>query len=396
MGRSRALALATAILAAAALSLQAQDSGANVGIVIPSARAAALGGTHAALADDITALFANPAGFRSAGPELAISEVTIGLAGPVFSIADLIVQAVSYGTPPLELIQRREVQKLLNGMHTAATLNGPLSFGYVGDGLGFGIFNSTGLQLETLGALPMVTAALREDLVFAAGYSFGIPLPEVLASTLDLGFLLKASLRGTIRLKESIIEMISLFEAPSVDILYGQPFQMDVRIGLDAGILYSFNKLISLGVVGRNLYAPSIQNSYSTLQSFFDGAAPVMADFLAPIDLSVGLLFSPNLGPLEPYVGGLKIALDYADILDFLTHPSTATNPVLHASLGAEIVLLDILSLRGGFGQGYFSAGLGLDLSIFRLSLSMFGSELSSEPGLRPVYNLILGLEFRY
>jgi hypothetical protein len=55
-----------------------------------------------------------------------------------------------------------------------------------------------------------------------------------------------------------------------------------------------------------------------------------------------------------------------------------------------------VLFRSAGFNEGYFSAGLGLDLTIFRLSLTMFGSELSTEPGLRPVYNLILGLEFRY
>jgi hypothetical protein len=61
-----------------------------------------------------------------------------------------------------------------------------------------------------------------------------------------------------------------------------------------------------------------------------------------------------------------------------------------------EVVMLQILALRAGFNEGYFSAGLGLNLTFFSLNLTMFGSELSTEPGLRPVYNLLLGLEFRY
>ena len=67
----------------------------------------------------------------------------------------------------------------------------------------------------------------------------------------------------------------------------------------------------------------------------------------------------------------------------------------LHVGLGAELVLLDILSFRGGFNQGLFAAGLGMDLTVFQLSFSMFGNELSGEPGVRPIYNILLGLDFR-
>ena len=61
---------------------------------------------------------------------------------------------------------------------------------------------------------------------------------------------------------------------------------------------------------------------------------------------------------------------------------------------GGELVLLDVLSVRGGFAQGLFSAGLGLELSRFALDLAVFGAELSPEPGLRPVFNVVLGVRF--
>ena len=37
---------------------------------------------------------------------------------------------------------------------------------------------------------------------------------------------------------------------------------------------------------------------------------------------------------------------------------------------------------------------LGLDLSVLTLNLSMFGAELSPEPGLRSVFNFVLGVRF--
>ena len=57
-------------------------------------------------------------------------------------------------------------------------------------------------------------------------------------------------------------------------------------------------------------------------------------------------------------------------------------------------MLLDILALRGGFYQTLFSAGLGLDLSVITFNLSVYGRELSPEPGLQPVYNLLLSLQY--
>ena len=167
-------------------------------------------------------------------------------------------------------------------------------------------------------------------------------------------------------------------------------------IGVDLGVRYSWNDTIALGVVARNLYAPALINSYATFSSFTQGATPTMSFGIVPLDLSAGIAYTPNLGALEPYLGGLKVLLDYNDILDFLTHPDTASNPVLHVGLGVEVQLLQILALRVGFDEGYFSAGAGLNLGVFRLNLTMYGSELSLEPGLRPAYNLILGLEFRY
>ncbi|MCF7951454.1 MAG: hypothetical protein K9L57_07460, partial [Spirochaetaceae bacterium] len=85
----------------------------------------------------------------------------------------------------------------------------------------------------------------------------------------------------------------------------------------------------------------------------------------------------------------------YKDIFDFWLYPELANNPILHLGLGAEITVLEILDVRMGLSQGLPAAGIGLDLHYFRLNASMFGTERSTEPGLAPVYNLQLGLEFR-
>ena len=389
MHRPRLALIAALMLASGALV----SAGSFVfpGVEFPSARLDAMGGVHVALADDISTLFSNPAGFRQAGPQLAISELTMNLSGPVFSIADLMLR-VSNGESPTTLLSDPKVQTLLTSLHASAGLNGPISFGYVGNGLGFGFFDSTDVTFETAGTLPTITTTVNENLMFVGGYAFAIPLPPSLLSTLDLGVSLKVSAQGSVVSDQAISTLLS---SPNISFLTNAPFDMFVGFGVDAGILYTWNKTISVGIVGRNLYAPVMQNHYTRLTSF-GGSAPTVSYGYTPLNLSAGILFSPGLGLLERYVTNLKLMLDYSDILDFVTHSATATNPVLHIGLGAEVVVLQILALRAGFNEGYFSAGLGLNLTYFSLNLTMFGSELSTEPGLHPVYNLLVGLVFRY
>lgn len=49
-----------------------------------------------------------------------------------------------------------------------------------------------------------------------------------------------------------------------------------------------------------------------------------------------------------------------------------------------------------GIKECYPSAGVGLDLSIVNLDVSIFGSELGLQPGSVPQYNMALSLSFDY
>jgi hypothetical protein len=387
-----AVALACAVISPAALPAGSFLFDATQ---FPSARMSALGGTHAALADDISVLLSNPGGFRSAGPQLSVAELTTNLSGPIFSIADVAFR-IAGSASPSSLLLEPEVQKLLTSLYAGATINGPLALAYIGNGLGFGFFNSTSASFSTQGTVPTVTTTMKEDLLFIAGYGFRIPLPDKSLSTLDVGFSVKGFTRAGIQWSESILSFFSLFTSPSSGGLTGQPFTLDLGFGLDVGALYNWNSFISVGLAARNVFSPVVRSAYTSLDAFSSGGTPTMSNGNAPLDLSLGLLLTPRLGFLENYLSNPKIMLDYGDIIDFWTHPDTASNPILHVGLGVEVTLLDVLALRGGFGDGYFSAGAGINLTAFRLDLTMFGRELSTQPGLRPSYNLIMSTTFRY
>ncbi len=359
-----------------------------------SGRISAIGGPHVAAGDDLTTLFLNPAGFRSADPELSLAEITISAAGPIFTIGNLI-QSVLSGADIATLMSTPWVLDLITGLHAGTVLNGPISFGYVGNGLGFGIFNTTGLTFDTVGTIPTVSTVMSENLTFLGGYAFRVPIPEEAGMKLDLGLMLKAFVQGEVNFSASILSLLGLLGDPSIDTILSQPFDLVVGAGLDVGIRYSIADVITFGIVGRNLPTFTMRSPYASVNSFMAGGTAVPVTGYVPIDLSGGIMFSPSLGFFDRFISGVKIFLDYSDILDFVTHPDTARNPFLHIGAGAEITLLEIMALRGGFYDGYFSAGFGLDLSIVRIDLSMFGRELSGEPGVLPSYNVLLGLLFR-
>ena len=261
----------------------------------PSARSEAMGGMHVALADDISTLLSNPAGFRSAGPEFSVTELTANVTGPVFSIADVVMSLLKNANP-LTLLTDPSTASLFTSLYTQALLNGPISFGYVGDGLGFGFFNTTGVTFSTQGTVPTLTAGLHEDLLFVGGYAFRIPLPDVMRSTLDLGVSVKAFARGGEEFSESILDIFSLLTSGDFTALLNKPFYVDVGFGVDSGILYSWNKTISIGIVGKDLYAPVVRNTYSSITAFGSGASATQTYGSAPINLSAGILFSPGSG----------------------------------------------------------------------------------------------------
>ncbi|MFP4562217.1 MAG: hypothetical protein ACLFRY_02800 [Spirochaetia bacterium] len=370
--------------------VQSQES-----VTVPSARTAAIGGVHAALADDLTTLFSNPAGFVSAGPQLAIAELTIGLQGPIFDIANLGVQAAS-GTDLTALFATPEVQDLLQGLYASMNLLGPLSFGYVGKGLGLGFFNTTGITFANSSPLTM-SVSLSEKIILKGGYSFRIPLPEESDHTLDVGVLLKGFLEGRSDFDRSFLQLPDLFSTFSLDTFANEPFRFITGIGFDLGVRYSWRDILTVGLAGIDVFSPTIINSYTTMNGFLQASeTPTQSNGLVPFKLNAGVMYTPELAGTRKIISDLKVMLDYRDIFDFLVHPGTARNPLLHIGLGVEFRLLEILSIRAGLNEGLPAAGLGLDLHFFTLNAAMFGAELGSEPGMRSVYNIMIGFEFRY
>ena len=363
-------------------------------VSVPNARDAALGGPHIALAGGFQTLFSNPAGLIDVEPQFSFSELTFRFAGPVFSLSSVVIQGI--GGDFATLLASPSVQTLLSSIYANLSLTGPLYFGYAGAGLGFAVLNDSEVLFQSVGATG-IEARLSERFFLTAGYGIGIPLPESWNSSLSLGFGLKGFVRGDAIVSTSLLGLPTLVESIDLALLTGSPFEMISGIGIDAGVSYRWRDILGVAVTADDLYTPTAVLSYDTLGGFLDSSIDPGAPAYSVMaqDITVGLAYTPDLGTFERYVQNLSLMLDYRDIFDFWIDPATAENIILKFGVGVEATFLQVLSIRAGFGDGLFAAGLGIDMSIVQLSAAMYGTELSMEPGLRPVYNLIFGLEFR-
>ena len=377
-----ALFLAVSFIAGSLVHAQSVDP-----FTVPFAREISVGGKHAALADDFSVLLSNPAGLAVAEPTLYASRLALTTSGPIFDIANLMTGGGDIMTALGDLLAKYDYK-----LYTAFDLSGPLSFGYVGEGLGFGLFNKTSFALNSA-SVSAIRVTATEELLLTGGYAYSFDLGG--GHALSLGLLAKGFVRGQIEAKDTLLGIQSILSNPAS--LLGQPFVLTTGIGLDAGIRWDWERQVSAGLVCRDAYSPALVSEYTSAMDFVANPATALSgstrSTIRP-DLAVGAAWSPELGRLGRYIDGLVVTLDYVDILD-LARP-VPRNAILNLGLGVEVRMLEILSVRLGFREALLAAGLGFDLGAFSLNAAAWGDELGIEPGARPVYNLLLSFDFAY
>lgn len=348
--------------------------------VMPSARFSGLGGNHVALTDDFYSLFSNPAAFVGVEEEYSLAEISLSAYGPVFELLDLIIG--SAGSP-----ENVDLSGIIGARGFAAgfDIGGPLALGWVGRGLGLGIFSRMKADAVVNGLI--LRPAVFGEILVLGGYSFRVL--DIQDHVLDAGFLGKGFFRGRMLLNTPIFNAEELFDDP-----LGKPYYSYLGLGLDLGIKYTFAENLSAALAFFDAYSPVLVSAFSSYNAFQDREVPVRSYETVGPRLDFGLTYRIQSPFLERYISGFSVMADYRNFLDLLS--LIPRNPVLNVSLGAELVILDALSLRIGISDALPAAGFGLNLSFMKLDCSIHGKELGLDPGIQPVYALDLGLLFRY
>jgi len=358
---------------------------------LPAAVTTAQGGLHAAVPGSFDAFFTNPGGFVLEQSSWGIGNVTINLSGPVFDLLGLLPGLIE-GSAELTTILPALMDS--NGrLYAAADIAGPLAFGFVGNGLGFGFFNRTLVEVN-VSSLLFAGLTVREELLFAGGYARKFSLGS--GQTVEIGIMPKGFVRAEMVASGNLLEIAALLEAPE-SLMSAHPFSMISGAGVDVGLTWRYDSRLALALVCRDAFTPALKTTYSSLEAFLDGSAAdtkVSQAALVPADLSVGFYQVINSRLLTRLGVKWEWMADYKDIFNLFK--PVPRHVLLNLGIGTRLTFLDIVQISFGINDTLPSFGFELDLKATKVSVSMYGRELGLDPGVRPVYNLLVGLSFVY
>ncbi|MDC7126613.1 MAG: hypothetical protein PQJ46_13670 [Spirochaetales bacterium] len=342
--------------------------------------------------DGIECLFSNPAAFRANDSGFTFADLTIQLEGQILNLISLLSVGINEGDFS-SLLSSSTTAEIFNDLYAGVTVTGPLCLGYVKNGFGFGVFNTTKAVFEEIDSLSL-GVSLCENIYLASGYAFRIPFSKDEAHALDIGFMGKVGVLGEVNLEQSLFELPSLSTELDSTILLLSPFDLTAVLGVDVGVMYHCCDFFTAAISFQDCFSPGVTFSYETgINGLFSSDAPNISLGIIPFKLNTGVEYSPDVSSTRNIISALTVKLAYDDIFEFV-YSSEITNWLLHIKTGIEITLLEVLELRAGIYEGLFHMGVGIDLTFFKIDVALFGREVSSQPDGNPVYNMIIGLKF--
>jgi hypothetical protein len=382
---------------------------------VPSPIALGMGDAAVAFPSPTTAFFYNPAHLATTGGPRPRFEVSLqpGVTRPAVLgdhyafLRDRFLPALRE-ISSLSAAQRRALYDEAVALGQARTsggldgqASGRLRKGSLG--LGGGLFARRFVRYQVRqGSVPEIALSDQTDLtaLFAGAFDFsdfGMP-------GLALGATAKVQ-RRTLAFKDKPLDAFSADE-----LLY---VQQATATGLDLGATYQLGQAWLPGrlIVGAALFdvaSTGFEYEFKGRTRPLGRDAPAAAQ-VAEIERQRALdefelapSYRLGLAYLAPsffgVLGETGVTLGYQRYGDpgasRAFHPDVDLLSRLH--VGAQVQMSDALTLRGGIGQGYPSAGAGVQIGPLRLDYAFYGQEDGRRPGQAPVWQHLLrfGVEF--
>ncbi|MGI9257143.1 MAG: hypothetical protein ACR2PY_09445 [Salinispira sp.] len=266
-----------------------------------------------------------------------------------------------------------------------------------GFGLGLGFFTSLNASMNGDNLLAG-KARFMNYVTFAGGVSFPI-------GPVNLGVQVRPTILGYVDINP--LDLLSS-ENPDLASFLTNSYYTGFYLGLDAGLSWDVfdDGFLTLGAVLKDILPLTIQwSGFSNIDTFLasiqnssdiEGDVPVSDNTalyqIPPLKFNIGAQILLDIDePGWEWFGQLKISADVHDLFGFIRYIDY--NPVFgdvitfgeqydllnYIRFGTELQLFgEILNVRAGFGGGFLSAGLGLNLAIFELNAGVGLSDLKA------------------
>jgi hypothetical protein len=345
----------------------------------PSARYAALGGTHPAVADDFYTIFSNPAGLASIEYGLSIAELSA-------DVKDWnTIYNIFFG--PDAMAQLNTLIK--NRLHAGADLGGPFALGYINRGFGIGFFNATRLNLvwDSTNALD-VSVYFSEEAIFQTGYALRIA--GMSRVTLDIGILAKGFFRLVYDHTFPMIDVRYFF-----DNLKTYSVQSQAGFGFDAGIKFTFVEAFAIGAVWHDVYwAPAWITNFENWDKFTSQVEIGHGETTVQQRVEIGFSYRVISMPFHQSFSDLIVMATYTGLTELFAEKPRDVR--LDIRVGLELSLLEAFRLRVGFSELMPAFGVGIDFTAFKFDVAYYGQEFGLKPGQFSTYSLAFSFVFRY
>ena len=329
------------------------------GLVPKDARSMGMGGAFRTFSTGYATFFGNPAGFASPKGSLTFADVSAWVyIKPTEENLTKFQQLVDGSVDDMEMaLMINEFQAENNGLGAGAAVG----LGWAGKGFGLGLNMITDNYTDAL------KIKVQTQMNGVVGLAFPINLgPLSLKVGVDGRVFMRTDSDGTWNIMD--LGGDGDFDPP---IINGYGFAADAGATLQLGPFMAGAAIRDFGL--------GFDVGHGTLADVDAGNIPLEGTDPYVLDSTIyaGLGFKFALGKLLAPSIYAEVS-DVAAVLD--DQNKLWTN--LHA--GAEVKLLNFISVRGGLNQGYYSVGAGVDLLFIEVDAAVFTEEVGLYAGHRP------------
>lgn len=360
-------------------------------------------GMGSAYVTDTTTYFSflsNPASLGFTGDKTLFPTLNTRLAGPLNLIPQSLESLRAGNFDVIEVLSKTLSES--KGINAAFNIVGPLNFGSIKKGFGWGIFNETYTSFDIPSLISSTFYAGNETLV-RLGYGYALKLPVPITISVGLSTDLVNRIEGLYTLKTS--EMMSLMGGEEFSFAsLIMPVYTSFGYGLDAGITFKLFNVVSISYVWDDFFygvytqksdlITKIINKPAELSSY-TSADSTKTVFGTSKKMTAGIGVEIPLADISKnLISSWIVMVDCNDLLSVFANNPAKRNPVLEFSAGTELVLHKTIILRFGIDEMYPAAGIGIRLGAFNIDASIYGQELGREPGSRPQLNTAFSIGF--